>query len=563
MNLPVNHFPQAISVKENIDKLKALYERYEKSSETLDKLAQEAGCFSVRLPLVGAFSSGKTTLINALIGEKLFAVEVNPETALPVELSYAPAPKFTGYTASGSAKSMTHNAVLQQDFSDLLPDGWLQAQLPSEHLQNINRLTLVDMPGWDSGIEQHSKAIDAYLHRSLAYCVIVSADEGNVRESLRHFIQELAIRKMPALVVITKADKKPQSDVDAVQQQITAEITKILGQPPLGGVQVAARKKNVQSFVDLLHTLQSGADERFSAAITEPVIKDSQGLEKRLETLLNQENLDAEGLQAKRKELEQEMQAFENKVQMESDALDARVESAAHHILRRAEGSLMGQVSSLASQAVNGGDIKGSIGSTVRLAISEGIQNEFTPKLQQYFQRVESEVPDALALDVDINLPDRVESKGFNIDTGMVTAALTPILTSILTRLALPALIGPIGIAVSLLVGLFSGGSSSKSKEEQARERLELAKSKIISEVIPQVKSQVENTLRDHLLKQTEDAKQQILAATREQTQQHEETLNQLEAELEKGKEAFELKQQGYQQDLEQLKAIQADLAAQ
>ena len=560
MNLPVNHFPQAISVKENIDKLKALYERYEKSTETLDKLAQEAGCFSVRLPLVGAFSSGKTTLINALIGEKLFAVEVNPETALPVELSYAPAPKFTGYTASGSAKSMTHNAVLQQDFSDLLPDGWLQAQLPSEHLQNINRLTLVDMPGWDSGIEQHSKAIDAYLHRSLAYCVTVSADEGNVRESLRQFIQELAIRKMPALVVITKADKKPQSDVDAVQQQITAEITKILGQPPLGVVQVAARKKKVQSFVDLLHTLQGRADECFSAAITEPVVQDSQALEKRLDTLLNQENLDAEGLQVKRKELQQEMRVFEDRVQMESEALDARVESAAHHILRRAECSLMGQVSSLASQAVNGGDIKGSIGSTVRMAISEGIQREFAPKLQQYFQRIESEVPNALALDVDINLPEGVESKGL-IDTGMVTAALAPILTTILSRLALPALIGPIGIAVSLLVGLFSGGSSSKkSKEEQERERLELAKSKIISDVIPQVTHQIESTLRDHLLKQTEDAKQQILAATREQTQQHQETLNQLEAELKKGKEAFEFKQQGYQEDLEKLKMIQAGL---
>lgn len=560
MNQPVSHFPQVVKVQSSIEQLRELYQKYEKSSEQLDRIAKEAGCFSVRLPLVGAFSCGKTTLINALIGEKLFAVEVNPETALPVELTYAPTQEFIGYTAAGDARSMSHDEVLQQQFSDLLPDGCLQARLPADNLKQLAQLTLVDMPGWDSGIEQHSQAIDAYLHRSLAYCLVVSADEGNLRESLRLFIQELAVRKMPALVIITKTDKKPQSDIDAVEQQITAEVTKILGQPPLGVVQVAARKRQIQSFVDLLHTLQGQADERFFAAVTDPLLKDSLGLEKRLETLLNQDNMDAEALQVKRQELEQQMREFEAKINMETDALDAQVDSASGHIVRRVESALMAQVGSLASRAVNGGDLNGSIGSTLRLAISQGVQTEFAPKLKRYFERIEHEVPTALNVDVDLNLAT-LESKDIKFDVSQLLPVLGPILTTVLSRLALPALIGPIGIAVSLLIGLFSGGSS-KSKEEQEREQLETAKSKIISEVIPQVKSQVELTLRDHLLAQAEDAKQQIIAATRAQSQQHQETLNQLEVELEKGKEAFEQKRQGYLKDMELLKSIQTELVA-
>lgn len=554
MNQPTGHYPQALPIKQNLPELLELYERYDRSTETLKKLADEAENFTVRLPLVGAFSCGKTSLINALIGEKLFAVEVSAETALPVELSYSPTTQFIGHTPEGGVRNLTHDNVLKQNFTDLLPDGWLQAKLPASHLQAISQLTLVDMPSWDSGIDQHSQAIDSYLYRSLAYCLVVSADEGNLRESLRNFIKELAVRKMPALVVITKSDKKPQEDIDAVQAQITQEVAKLLGQPPLGVVQVSATKRKIQPFIDLLASLQGQAGERFSTAITKPFINELSGLVKRLETLNNQDNLNEEGLQAQRKELEREMLAFEARVRMETERLDSQVNPAATGILMRVESNLTAQLGTLAREALNGGDIKGTIGTTLRLAISEGIQEEFAPKVQRYFERIEQDVPNTLNLRVDLDI-----SKSLDKDVGKVefdTSSLQQIISTILPFI-LTKLTGPIGLLVggvaSLFVGLFGGSSSS---EENERDPIEDIKRQIANQVIPQVKSQVEASLRQHLKAQAEEAKQQILAATQEQSQSHQESLNQLEKQLQRGKAAFEAKRQEYQADQEKLNSI-------
>lgn len=553
MNQPANHFPQAPGVVENISKLKALYSRYNEHTGLLDRLADEAGCFTVRLPLVGAFSAGKTTLINALIEEKLFAVEVNPETALPVELHYAPVAEFKGFTSDGQSKALSYNAVQQQQFQHLLPDGWLQAGLPAENLKQLAQLTLVDMPGWDSGISQHAKAIDAYLHRSLAYCLVVSADEGSLRDSLRLFIQELAIRKMPVLLVITKADKKPQEDIDAVEEQITAEVTKVLGQPLLGVVQVSARKRQIQGFISLLNTLQGGADERFFRAITDPVVKDSQKLAKRLMTLINQDNLDAESLQAERQKLQGLMQEFTEKVTLETQALDAQVYTACSNIMVRVESGLIAQLDNLASQIVNNGDLQGAIGSTLRLAFSESVHAEFSPKLKSYFQRIEQEVPDVVSKNMDI--PVRTGTSGSEskyFDTSQVLGAF-------MDQPVLPKSKIPFDILIPIVIKLFEY-FSKKRQEQQRKEQMEAAKQQIINTVIPQVKSDVEPVLRKHLLEQTEVAKQHVLAVIEEQLQQYRESLNQLEEELKEGEERFNQQRQEYQQDLEQVKSIQAAL---
>jgi GTP-binding protein EngB required for normal cell division len=94
-------------------------------------------------------------------------------------------------------------------------------------------MTLVDMPGWESGITQHSLAIDNYLDRSAACCVVVSVDEGVLKESLRKVIEELAIHDKPMMLVITKCDKKRPEDVEAVVSHVQAQIEKLAKKPLL------------------------------------------------------------------------------------------------------------------------------------------------------------------------------------------------------------------------------------------------------------------------------------------------------------------------------------------
>ena len=66
--------------------------RAETWPQTLQRLENEARHFTIRVPLIGKFSSGKSTLLNTVLGERTLAASVDPQTALPAEITWAEGP---------------------------------------------------------------------------------------------------------------------------------------------------------------------------------------------------------------------------------------------------------------------------------------------------------------------------------------------------------------------------------------------------------------------------------------------------------------------------------------
>ena len=75
---------------DKLSKLKELYEKYgfEAALNDIKKDISEIQDFKVTVPLVGGFSTGKSSLINALIGYDLLSTDITPETAVPAEMTY-------------------------------------------------------------------------------------------------------------------------------------------------------------------------------------------------------------------------------------------------------------------------------------------------------------------------------------------------------------------------------------------------------------------------------------------------------------------------------------------
>lgn len=240
-------FKQQTTLQQAIPVIQSLLTRYPswqaQSADWLDTAQTQATQFMVPVPLVGSFSAGKSTLINAVIESRLLSTNIDPETAVPAEIWHSDTESITGHLPNGQCVPMTREQVQNNDVEHLKGGGWIEAALPIERLKSLPHLKLVDMPGWDSGLQAHSTAIDGYANRSLAYGVVVSADEGNLLESVRRPLMELKVRQVPVFVVISKADKKPAQDVQAVQDKVTEEIEKILGTPPFWVCQASAHKK--------------------------------------------------------------------------------------------------------------------------------------------------------------------------------------------------------------------------------------------------------------------------------------------------------------------------------
>jgi len=531
--------------------MEAMLSHYAVDTTSFLKIIDEAEYFTVRVPLVGAFSGGKTSLINALLGKKYFAVEVNPETSLPVELSSGNEVTFTGHRKDGNTVEYSQEEVLQQSYDAILPDGWLEARLPAEHLSHFPYLTLVDMPGWDSGIAEHSKAIDAYINRSLAYAIVVSADEGTLRDSIRNFLRELAHRKMQALLIVTKTDKKPVEDIEEVAAKLEGEVSSVLGQPPLAVAVVSARKKNIAEFTDSLASLHEKVDECFHQSVLLPLAGVLKQLAIRLEQLSNNDDLKAEEIQFKKESLRQDAEQFQQRLKLQEQQLDRDLQQGIDRVISHIRAQLQKNKSDFAHDLIYGSGLENNIMIQVRLALAESMDKEFSENVARYLQNVANDIPQ----DISINGQFNADIDGFKISedaSNTFTTMLISMLPALIPGVGLPAKM--LGVVSVLLADVARNFFSNTNKKLEAARRQEAAEDQICDQCIPKVMIQVEALLRQQIQQQSRVLKSRVAEEANDYLQQNQQTLDELELQLHQGKEAFKKVRQVYLNDLETVK---------
>ncbi len=553
-------FKQQKTILEASPVLHRIFQKYQwKSSPEnwLDIAEEQSQCFIVTLPFVGAFSAGKSTLINALIESPLFSTNIDPETAYPAELTYGEVEKLTGHLPDGREISLSRGDLLS-NLPCLLPkgEGYVSAKLPHPLLARLSHLRLVDMPGWDSGIEAHSNAIDSYAARSLAYCIIVSAEEGNLRESLRRALRELAVRDMPILAVISKADKKLPEEVDAVVEQVRQEITATMGRPPFAAVKVSARKKQFDELIKALDQLEQHTEQLFSRNIAQAVRSKITSFNAHLDTLINSDDLDSDKIKAQCDQLNVDMESFETRLKDETAQLEAHVQPVLGRIMERIKNALLEDVESLTSAAMNGGDLSGSIGCIARLAAEEGVASEFNPEIERYLNRVAEGLPDNFSPEIGCSFDYRAQPK--SSESSLV---VTPILSLLMPLIKLKPEWRIISTIILGIVGLLESLFRSKKQEhvDEARQR-ESVKQAIVSQVIPDTIRQVRAALQPMLGEHIQAAKQKIADTIRVQQQSHIAALNELQAKLTAGQAAFAIARSQYEADKNTVSLIASQL---
>lgn len=532
-------FQQQQIILESTPAIRELVSRYQWQTEPanwLDSAEDKSREFVVPVPLVGAFSAGKSSLINALIGSQVFAYDIDPQTAVPAEVRHGNTESFTGCLPDGRRIPLDREAVRENRLEALQNGGWVEAVLPIPQLASLSHLRLVDMPGWDSGVQAHGAAIDNYASRSLAYGVVVSADEGNLRDSIRKALKELAVRDMPIFAVVSKADKKPPEDVDDILAQVRQEITNTMGKPPFMVVKASIRKNGIGEFFAALQALESQAETLFAKNIAAPFARKLQSLDGHLATLLNSDDLDSEKIQAQCEQLKADMQAFEVRLNDETAQLDARVQPVLGRIVQHLEACLTAQLDSLADKALNGSDLQGSIGTTTRLAVEQGIRDEFNPEIERYLNRVADGLPPNFSPDVscafNFSKGQRNES-----DDGLVIAPLLSTILPFLKFIPKLNIVGPIIVGVvTLLEKLFQ---SKGNQELEAAQQREEARQALLTQVIPNVTGQVKAALQPLLHAHVQEAKQKIIASVGAQQASHGAALNELQEKLGAGQAAF------------------------
>lgn len=537
-------------ILEFIPTARQLFLKHKYAQDKLTSIEKMASHFFVRVPLVGAFSCGKSSLLNAIIGEKLFATSIDPQTAVPAELSYNRKESLLAYTQDGKETSVSRAQIQENQLAPFQPNGWLDVQLPHEQLAAFPHLRLVDMPGWDSGNTGHTKAIDEYAARSLAYCIVVSAEEGTLHESIRLGLQELNLHEMPIIAVISKCDKKPTEDIDAIAAQVSAEIKKLIGKDPLAIVKVSSSKKNIASFLQALNDLENLAQPLFVQNVLKPFLSELSQFSDYLDTLINRDDLDSAQIALQRERIAHEVRNFDQQLEEETQRLDQSLPSISKNIQARIKADLTAQLDSLASIALRNGDLGTPITQSLRIATSSGFKEEFEPKLHRYLGKVTEIVPSNFK--IDLRLPDArpVETDPTSAASHEVLKGVALIgLTKLIALIPLPQA-KALAFVIGPIVELFSKFLKSSSQKELAEaQRREDARQHILNSVIPQVLADNEDNLREGLYKHVQQIKEGITAAVEQQRQSLQAALSELEMQLAKGKASFDKVSAIYQEE--------------
>lgn len=197
----------------------------------INSLASRLEDNNLEVALFGRVSSGKSSLLNALLSTDILPVGINPITAVPTRLQYGPTVQTTVTYGHGRTEVVTVDE-LRNLVTELGNPGnsrnvaRAMVQVPSPRLKQ--GIVLVDTPGLGSLARRGGAETLAYLPSCDLALLLFDAgttlneeDVGTLR-----LLSEAAI---PAILLLSKADLLADSDLCQVLEYIHVQLQQELG----------------------------------------------------------------------------------------------------------------------------------------------------------------------------------------------------------------------------------------------------------------------------------------------------------------------------------------------
>lgn len=362
------------------------------------------------IPLVGEFSSGKTTLLNALTDSKKLETATKPTTATIYEIHFGCNKCEANVVLSDG--QVAHFDNLGKLKNDQLSDAQIvtvfdtSTKVPSSTI-------LVDTPGLSSPVVKHRQVLVDFLPSADAILLVVDINQ-QVTRSLTDFIDMIKLSKRPVYIVLTKSDTKSVSEIEAAKQYI-ADNCKL---PVQQVVVVSAVKDNMSELYALLETIQKSKNE-ILAKVDGQRIKDlAQILVNRIDEMLtassSDENLDME---IRRQQLD--LDKIKRNINKLIDSMASDICEDGTNISRRFEDSMYEKLGSLVAggSANMDNDALSVINNTASLLLSE-YKNNIMGILKSKVQSVqgsESEIPVESLMSIDLS-EIQISGLNYNLD---------------------------------------------------------------------------------------------------------------------------------------------------
>lgn len=528
--------------------------------EKLEAVQQSIKQQELLVPVIGDFSAGKSSLLNSFLGsDKILPTDVRPETSLAAELRFDTNERIEAISDEKSVKTYG-----LQDFDEIKAHAaeysYLKVYLNNEHVRSIEPLVLVDMPGFESPVEQHNKAINVYLSRGAHFVVLVNAQDGTLHRSAFRRLTDIMECDRDFSVVISKSNLVSPDNLQKVSDKIAEQIDMELD---VQKVPVAVGKDGAEAFSKIIESLNP--DSLFMR-ITQPMLKNTL-YEAKSSVNIKLAALEHSGEQNsavidKLKEGLKKIQAREERLLRETQSPE-QIGSRVQGIISKLGQNLSSSVESLTTIAAKQG------ADAVSKEVSDIIQSTLLPLVKSSVNDMAISIDEKLNIELkDVN----TALAGYSLDENFVSNATVGIKTFLENSMTslngvvskrqkheggselYNAVTGVLAIATNFInpvaelaivflpqiVSFFTQAAQKHQQEEAELQRINNIRSQILTQVIPSVKRDLQPKIQKILTDEAEslvsqitkeyesilEAKQQEIDAAEKERQAHIDEMN-------------------------------------
>ena len=257
------------------------------------------------LPVVGEFSSGKTTLINALTNSKKLETASKATTSVIYEIYFGnPQEKGEIIYNNGSLEEVEDLGVIKNDQLDNVQ--FIRIYDTAQKIANST--VIVDTPGLSSNDARHLQALNSYLPNADAILLCIDINQ-QITNSLIEFIKSAKLTECPIYLVVTKTDSKTQNEVEQAVEYIQKNI-----ELPLDNIVcISALNNQLDDFYKLIGDIQQKKNDIIGKKITFELEQIRKNLVSQLEELIKSASSPNE-MEKERKSKQRELMRLQDNI---------------------------------------------------------------------------------------------------------------------------------------------------------------------------------------------------------------------------------------------------------
>jgi hypothetical protein len=197
---------------------------------------------------IGQFKRGKSTLLGALLGDRVLPTGILPITAVPTVVRYGRARAARVRFRGGEWAEIVPEELTEYVSEERNPENTkgvagIEVFVPSALL--ADGMCFVDTPGLGSIFAGNTAATQAFIPHIDAAIVVVGADPPITAEELA-IVEEVGTQVRDLVVVLNKADKNSDREREVVRSFTTTAVEKRLRRP-IGPIYEVSAEERLQN----------------------------------------------------------------------------------------------------------------------------------------------------------------------------------------------------------------------------------------------------------------------------------------------------------------------------